>query len=383
MVITALAIVAGVGIVIVYGYLARPGWIGVSGKKFWDYLELLIVPAALAIGVYLLNRAQQEREREADEAQRRRERMAEEDRREREREAQAAQRARELEVEKQRAQDAALQAYLDHVGKLLLDKDRPLRHSKEDDEVRTLARARTLTVLRQLDGTRKADVVRFVYEAGLICKDRGVLDLRGGDLSGARLFSANLFRARLSGADLREVDLLYADLHEAALDKADLGAAKLLNADLRGANLHKAYLGGVDLTDADLSGADLSNANLRGTNLSNATLGGADLSEADLIGADLGEADLSGVNLSRANLTEANLSEANLSEADLTWAYLSEADLSGTDLSRANLGWAIYRQDQLDQVESLEEATMPNGQKYEDWLKSKGSGDDGQNSGSS
>jgi hypothetical protein len=232
LVFAALAI-AGVVVVIVYGYLARPGWIGVSSKKFWDFLELLIVPAALALGVYWLNRRQDERNRESDAArererqaqearreyerkaeakQREREReAAEEARREREREAQAAQRERELEVENQRAQDAALQAYLDQMGQLLLDKDRPLRHSNEDDEVRTLARARTLTVLRRLDGTRKADVVQFVYEAGLICKDRGVLDLRGGDLSGARLFSANLFRAKLSGADLREVDLLYAD----------------------------------------------------------------------------------------------------------------------------------------------------------------------------
>lgn len=39
----------------------------------WDWLELLIVPAALAIGGFWLNRAQREREREAQEAQRQRE----------------------------------------------------------------------------------------------------------------------------------------------------------------------------------------------------------------------------------------------------------------------------------------------------------------------
>jgi hypothetical protein len=31
------------------------------------------------------------------------------------------------------------------------------------------------------------------------------------------------------------------------------------------------------------------------------------------------------------------------------------------------------------QAESLEGATMPNGQKYEDWLRSKGRGEDGEN----
>jgi hypothetical protein len=57
-VVTATLALAGVVVgVIVYGYTTRPGWVGVAGKKFWDYLELLIVPAALAIGVYWLNRA--------------------------------------------------------------------------------------------------------------------------------------------------------------------------------------------------------------------------------------------------------------------------------------------------------------------------------------
>jgi hypothetical protein len=67
MVLAALAL-AVVG-AIIYGYLARPGWIGVAGKKFWDYLHLLIVPTALVIGGYLLNQAQRDREIKAEQAQ--------------------------------------------------------------------------------------------------------------------------------------------------------------------------------------------------------------------------------------------------------------------------------------------------------------------------
>jgi hypothetical protein len=69
LVVLATLALGGVVVVIIYGYLDRPGWIGVADKKFWDYLELLIIPAALAIGVYLLNRAQSERERKAEDAQ--------------------------------------------------------------------------------------------------------------------------------------------------------------------------------------------------------------------------------------------------------------------------------------------------------------------------
>jgi uncharacterized protein YjbI with pentapeptide repeats len=50
---------------------------------------------------------------------------------------------------------------------------------------------------------------------------------------------------------------------------------------------------------------------------------------------------------------------------------LSGALLSGADLSGANLTNATVTQEQLDEAKSLNGATMPNGQKYEDWLKSK------------
>jgi hypothetical protein len=86
--VTATVMLVGVAGVIVYGYWTTPGWVGVSGKSFWDYLELLIVPAALAIGVAWLNWAQRQREHEAE----------------------GAQQERELEVENQRAQDVALQS---------------------------------------------------------------------------------------------------------------------------------------------------------------------------------------------------------------------------------------------------------------------------------
>jgi hypothetical protein len=121
LVVLAVIALGGVVEVIIYGYLDRPGWVGVSDKKFWDYLELLIVPAALAIGVASLNWAQRKREREAEEAQQ----------------------ERELEVESQRAQDAALQAYLDQMSQLLTDKDRPLHRAQLSDSLSTVARART------------------------------------------------------------------------------------------------------------------------------------------------------------------------------------------------------------------------------------------------
>jgi len=346
LVVLAALVLAGVVVgVIVCGYLARPGWIGVSGKKFWDYLELLIVPAALAFGVYWLNRRQDERERIAEEARRN----------------------RELDVENQRAQDEALQAYLDQVGQMLHDRQRPLRQSQEEDEERSLARAQTLTVLPRLDGRRKGTVVRFLYESRLI---GGLKSLKG---------SKSMQRVGCI-VNLRDADLTGTSLSGAVLNGVELRGTTLSNANLRGAALDTA-----DLRGADLSGANLSRANLVGAALSGLGSTGlplyppvdrtryADLSYANLKGAILVGADLTGAHLDRADLTGADLVHPRAGGPSEQERRLAEA--RGLILSRevtANLRLEIM-------AASLEGATMPDGQKYEDWLKSRG--EDGENGG--
>ena len=131
-----------------------------------------------------------------------------------------AQRERELEVGAQRAQDDALQAYLDQMSFLLLDRDVPLHQSKEGDTIRTLARARTLTVLSRLDGARKGNLVQFLYESDLITKGQAVVALRGADLSGANVSEADLSEADLSGAFLRYAYLSWSNLFVAFLSGA-------------------------------------------------------------------------------------------------------------------------------------------------------------------
>src|SRR5215207_2567924 len=164
-------------------------------KTLWDWLQLFIVPLALAtLGLWFS--AQQD--------------------------------TRQQLLEEQRAQNAALQAYLDQMSQLMLEGD--LRSSEADSEVRTLARARTQTVLGQLDSDRKASVVQFLYEASLIKKEDSVLNLSHVGLRGANLSQLDLSGVDLSGADLTDADLSGADLND-----ADLSGAVLLRADLRDA----------------------------------------------------------------------------------------------------------------------------------------------------
>jgi hypothetical protein len=212
-----------------------------ASKTLWDWLELLMVPLALAV-VGLWFTVQQD--------------------------------ARQQTVENQRAQDTALQAYLDQMSQLILH--RHLLESEARDPVYILAQARTSTVILRLDAEHNASVIRFLSDSGLTKSSKASVSL------------------------------------------------------------------------------------LRGIALSGADLSGADLSEADLHGADLSEADLSEADLSDTDLREANLEDADLSNADLEDAKVSKK-------------WLDYT---VKEAKSLQGATMPNGQQYEDWLESKGRGEE-------
>jgi hypothetical protein len=203
---------------------------GFGDKTLWDLLQLLIVPLALAGIGFWFTWQQDVRQQDL------------EDRR--------AESARY--VEEQRAQDAALQAYLDQMSALLIDKN--LR-TTEDSAVLSAARARTLTVLPGLDGHRKRSVLVFLAESQLIHRDSHIVWLVGADLSKLDMRSRANLGWNLSETVLHGTDLSDADLHRVVLRESALS-----NTDLSGADLSEADLTGADLTDAVLSGADLSGA---------------------------------------------------------------------------------------------------------------------------
>jgi uncharacterized protein YjbI with pentapeptide repeats len=120
------------------------------------------------------------------------------------------------------------------------------------------------------------------------------------------------------------------------------------------------FLAEADLIERDNPVLSLARANLRGASLSGAYLYGTRLTLANL-----GEANLSGAVLATAHLDRADLAGAYLGEAKLMRADLRDADLRGADLRGARgqpLTWKA-------QARSLKGATMPNGLKYEKWLK--------------
>ena len=270
-------------------------------KTLWDLFEVLILPVVVSVGAALFDRAQSKRDRE-----------------------QALEQSR----------DATLRNYLEYLSGLLLDKN--LREQNENSDQRILARARTLAILPSLDSGRKAVILRFLYEAGLI---------------GNRLDAKPIIG--LSGADFSDVNM----------QGQDLGGASLIGVDLRGADFSDAELG-LEPRDFPInikaSGEGLTiggkGANFVGANLENACFQNARLARAAFKHA----------NLTNTNFRNAKLQDSNMMETVLVKADFTRADLSLVSLYGANLKGAVISSEQLKTVSELAKAVLPDGSVYKE-----------------
>jgi uncharacterized protein YjbI with pentapeptide repeats len=172
---------------------------------------------------------------------------------------------------KDNQREVALQDYINKISGLLLQ-EKGLRNSQPQDEIRKVARVRTLTVLPRLDAARKRSVLQFLYESELIMNGKNIIDLSGANLRGANLRVLNLRGVDLRGAYLREANLWGADLEEANLSGAQLQDANLQRAILSNANLFGVRMERANLRAANLSRASLMSADLTGVNLKDATI---------------------------------------------------------------------------------------------------------------
>jgi hypothetical protein len=217
-----------------------------SGKTLWDWMELLLIPLALTLGVFVLNAAQSNRDQRRDD-----ERIS-----------------RDRAIALDRTREEALSTHLREMGDLLLD--RQLTSSQAEGPLRSVARSKTLSVLRRLDPVRKAAVVSFLADSGLIARRRPVVSLVGADLRRMRfsetLVDTNLGGARLEGADFSSSKLEYvkfgrtvgstfsflpggrqssfeaANLHRATFRDADLVSVSFAYSDLRSATFDRGHI---------------------------------------------------------------------------------------------------------------------------------------------
>lgn len=203
----------------------------VPPKYLWDWLSLLIVPLLLAFAAWVLNNSRK---------------------------------AADAKTENDRQRQKSLDDYFEWITDLILEGH--LDSEQKGHEARSLARTKTLTVLRVLDGDRKAQVLQFLYEAQML-RSPPTISLVGADFRGAVLDEATLMNAEIrgsyfAGATFRAANLRGADMRGCDFTKADFSGANLMGGNFKQAILSGATLLATNLTDVNLDDADLSRARL-------------------------------------------------------------------------------------------------------------------------
>src|SRR5215218_4942152 len=174
---------------------------GMTLRNWLPIVSALLVPVVIALGIWAITWQLQKLENQRAEVER--------------------------ELAEQRAQDEALQAYLDQMSQLMLE--RKLLEAEPGDPVHTLAQARTSTAILRLDAEHNLSVTRFLSNSGLAASSEASpkllreITLSHATLSGAHLSTADLSDANLSGANLHNAHLSKADLEGANLNDANLG----------------------------------------------------------------------------------------------------------------------------------------------------------------
>lgn len=149
-------------------------------KLLWDWLDLLIIPIVISLGAVLLTNMD---------------------------------RKKDTEIALDRLRETSFQAYLQGMSQLILDYH---LGKQSDPGVRIVARARTIAVLKTLDADRKAIVVQFLFDAGLISGETPEISMVGANLQ-----AVNLRRSILPGINLREAYLPGANFKFANLAHAN------------------------------------------------------------------------------------------------------------------------------------------------------------------
>jgi uncharacterized protein YjbI with pentapeptide repeats len=274
-------------------------------KTLWDWMQLLVIPSVLAIGAVLLNLANSRTEQKIAEKRY----------------------LNDQNIAQDNQREMLLQSYLDRMTELLLKEN--LRKSLADEEVRKIARVRTLTVMRQLDTRRKNYVLSFLRDASLVAneKNESIVDLSSADWSGENL----------EGVDLSNLDLTGSNFSKANLVRADLRKSKLENANLKGANLESANLWGISFRHVRIENTSFISAILYDADFSKKMISNCDFSQAHLChwgpgSAKFGQNHFKNINFSGATLKIARFTNCDFEDVDFSKADLCNAHFEGCSL---------------------------------------------------
>lgn len=202
-----------------------------AAKTLWDWLDLLIIPAAIALIGWSFSQVEKIKTKKREE---------------------------------ERSQNEVLESFLKTMTDLIIDNN---IYNNPTQQTLAIARARINIAFSNLNGQRKGQVLQFLYESDLI-DINPKLKLLGANIQDAVLDEIVLGKSEIKGAYFNYASIQNANLNGAILIGSDFSYANLskslvVNVDLSYANLTRAKLKNMDLTSVNFEGANLTGANLK------------------------------------------------------------------------------------------------------------------------
>ncbi|CAF3646530.1 unnamed protein product [Rotaria socialis] len=294
------------------------------GLRLGDILKFissLLLPLALGVFTVIITFQQQN---------------AAKQQRDEDRKASQLQREQEKNLEEQRYKNEALDTFIKEMGKLLKESNGFLTANRV---TATLARVKTLNILRELDAQRNMRVIRFLYEANQLAEVDGHSPL---DLSAAELRDMNFRRLSILKMKITNLSLTGVFLSNATFAGVDMEYVDFATNQFDNVNFFSDYINNVSFSFTRLNNLNFSYGKFRNANFSFSSLFNVNFSFSALINTHLPSTQIENGNFSFAQLFDVSFSSAQLDHINFSFAQFYHVDFSSCVLLNISFSHARF-----------------------------------------
>lgn len=175
-------------------------------------------------------------------------------------------RSQDLVIADKYHRDSVFNVYIRDLTGILIRNKFHLNRRLLDSVIRPM----TLTILRQLDSSRKVLLLKYLYESKMLQTnfDETRVDLSDADLDHIRIDQIRLHNLSLVGSSLKNSTFIGTDLTNADFERTDLSNSIFFNVNLNQVSFYRTNLQNVNFSQSKFSRTDLTKSNLNQSTIS-------------------------------------------------------------------------------------------------------------------
>ena len=312
-------------------------------RTLWDWFELLIFPIALALFAYYLNNYQKKMEHKIAEERFNLER----------------------ELRKDYERENLLRKFFDDINYLLTEKN--LMSSPVDSTERSIARNKTLTTVRELDGVRKGKLFEFLFDSKLISIENCIVDLSSADFSNTVLNNYIFEKIVLKHVNFLGSNLNGIFIIDSNISISNFNKSNLENMSFSGSSINRCTFNKSNLSSTYFDGAKITNSYFNNSIMKYATFSLAKIKRSKFIESDLHYGEFDGTEIYSSQFDKSVFENSVFSQSNVCFSRfhssnLKNANFDFSNLSKIDFTNAIMGDDWNRNCSTQMDITLPDGQ---------------------